>query len=99
MQIINKIFSFFKQKKFNYIEYNNKLEKELNNYFNNHLDYSEYYFNKFKSYILYKCKIEHKYPTDSEIERFLKREIIFNQIRNRLEEAFDLKNYNILKQI
>ena len=72
--------------KFNYIEYNNKLEKELQEYFTNNIEYSEQILDKFWNYIFYKCVLNHIYPTKNEIKRYLKREISFDKIRDRWQE-------------
>lgn len=87
MKLINKIKQFFKKNpEFNYIAYNNQLEKELQEYFNNNIEYSEQILYKFWSYIFCKCKWNHVYPTKNEIQRYLKREISFEEIRDRWQE-------------
>ena len=87
MKLINKIKQFFKKTpEFDYIEYNKKLEKELQEYFNNNIEYSEQLLYKFWSYIFCKCKWNHVYPTKNEIRRYLKREISFDKIRDRWQE-------------
>lgn len=87
MELINKIkYLFKKTPKFNYIVYNKQLEKELQEYFNNNIEYSEQILYKFLNYIFCKCKWNHIYPTKNEIQRYLKREISFNDIRDRWQE-------------
>ena len=87
MELINKIKQFFKKTlEFDYIAYNNQLEKELQEYFNNNIEYSEQLLYKFWSYIFYKCKLNHIYPTKNEIIRYLKKEISFDKIRDRWQE-------------
>lgn len=87
MELISKIKQFFKKTpEFNYIAYNNQLEKELQKYFNNNIKYSEQLLYKFWSYIFYKCKLKGVYPTKNEIRRYLKREISFDKIRDRWQE-------------
>ncbi len=87
MELINKVKKLFdKSPKFDYIEYNNKLEKDLNDYFNSNMEYSEQILSKFLNYIFYLCKLKGIYPTKNEIEKYLKREITFNQIRDRWQE-------------
>lgn len=87
MKLINKIKQFFKKTpEFDYIEYNKKLEKELQEYFNNNIEYSEQILYKFWSYIFYKCKLKGIYPTKNEIIRYLKREVSFEEIRDRWQE-------------
>ena len=82
MKLINKIKQFFKKTS----EYNKKLEKELQEYFNNNIEYSEQILCKFWNYIFCKCKWNHVYPTKNEIRRYLKREISFEEIRDRWQE-------------
>lgn len=87
MKLINRIKKFFKKSsKFNYIEYSNQIEIKLNSYFNENIDYSNDVFNEFWSYVFHKCRWNHIYPTANEIRRYLKREITFDQIRDRWEE-------------
>lgn len=87
MELINKIkYLFKKTPKFDYIAYNKQLEKELQEYFNSNIEYSEQLLYKFWSYIFYKCKLKEIYPTINEIRRYLKREIAFNEIRDRWQE-------------
>lgn len=87
MELINKIKQFFKKTpEFDYIEYNKQLEKELQEYFNNNIKYSEQLLYKFWSYIFYKCKLKGIYPTKNEIRRYLKRKISFDEIRDRWQE-------------
>lgn len=87
MELISKIKNIFnKTPEFDYIAYNNQLEKELQEYFNDNIEYSKQLLYKFWSYIFYKCKLKGVYPTKNEIQRYLKREISFNDIRDRWQE-------------
>lgn len=61
-------------------------KKCLEYYFNNGLEYSEYYYNFFKTYIYCECIHIGTYPTKNEIQRYLKREISFEEIRDRWQE-------------
>ena len=61
-------------------------QEELQEYFNNNIEYSEQLLYKFLSYIFYKCKLNHIYPTKNEIQKYLKREISFEEIRDRWQE-------------
>ena len=61
-------------------------KKCLNYYFNNNIEYSEYYYNFFKLYIYCECIYKGIYPTKNEIQRYLKREISFEEIRDRWQE-------------
>lgn len=58
----------------------------LDYYFKNNLECSEYYYNYFKTYIYCQCIYKGIYPTENEIKRYLKREISFNEIRDRWQE-------------
>lgn len=87
MELISKIKNILKKTpEFDYIAYNNQLEKELQEYFNNNIKYSEQLLYKFWSYIFYKCKLKGVYPTKNEIIRYLKREISFDKIRDKWQE-------------
>lgn len=87
LDIIRKIKKLFKKtQEFDYIAYNNQLEKELQKYFSNNIEYSEQILNKFRDYVFCKCRWNHIYPTKNEIRRYLKREISFNEIRDRWQE-------------
>lgn len=87
MKLISKIIQFFNfVPKLDYIEYNNNLEKELQEYFSNRIEYSDYILDKFLPYILYKCKLKGLYPTRYEISKYLKKEISFDQIRSKWQE-------------
>lgn len=90
MELISKIKNIFnKTPEFDYIAYNNQLEKELQEYFNTNIEYSEQILYKFWNYVFYKCKLKGIYPTKSEIIKYLKREISFNEIRDRWQEFED----------
>ena len=87
MKLINKIKQFFKKTpEFDYVEYNNQLEKGLQEYFKNNIEYSEQIFYEFWGYIFYKCVLKRIYPTKNEIQKYLKKEISFNEIRDRWQE-------------
>lgn len=61
-------------------------KKCLDYYFDHNLEYSEYYYNFLKTYIYCECIHKGIYPTKNEISRYLKREISFDEIRDRWQE-------------
>ena len=71
-----------------YCIYKNVMSSQLDFYFNN-CEYSDFYLNQFKFYIWNECVRNHVYPTYSEMKRFLKKEITFEQIRDIWQEVQD----------